>query len=122
MFETRLFFLFINNIREEKIDLKNNKSFDEKNSIWSVVDEKIMYFYEDFKNCRKTLLEIRSKIIFLAEKKWTNQPKFQKETLAQRGTNSFKSKFENSKSSLDVSKSLLNTDKSLNKNVSCCIF
>lgn len=104
------------------MDLKNNKSFDEKNSIWSVSEEKIMYFYEDFKNCRKALLEIRSKIIFMAEKKWVNKPKYEKETLVQRGTNSFKSKFETSKSSIDVSKSLLNTDKSLSKNVSCCIF
>ena len=83
MFGTKLFILLINNKKEDgKINLQEKKNFDKKFWYWSEENRRIHYFYENFKMDTSNLLEIRNKIICLAETKLKGFPLRKKEILS----------------------------------------
>lgn len=78
----------------------------------------IPYYYIDFENDKAKIIEIREKIMQIAEKKFNHPIKVKKEILGQ-DTLSIK----NSQSNIDISKSfILGPDKCSSKNLSCRIF
>ena len=124
MFGTKLFILLINNKKEDgKINLQEKKNFDKKFWYWSEENRRIHYFYENFKMDTSNLLEIRNKIICLAETKLKGFPLRKKEILST--NNPDKPKIDSSKSNIDVSKTIVSLDNckvKISKNSSCLIF
>lgn len=129
-FGSKLFILFINNMREDgKLNLtKDNPNFDEE--YWHCLTnheqkpKKVRYFYENLKKDPQTIMEIRNKIILLAEQKWKKQASRKKEVLAQT-IQQAPHKISGTKSNIDVSKTFFTTDISgpkVSKNASCVIF
>lgn len=116
-------------MREEgKLNLTERKNFDEKSWFWTTTEEKrkIYYFYNNYNTETSNVIEIRSNIIRLAEKKWKDVAMVKKIIIKQ--TNEESKKFDNNKCFTDISKSIMNTDisgkngKKINKDFSCIIF
>jgi hypothetical protein len=106
--------------------LKDKTGFD--GEFWNLTSnddkkkKKIPYFYENLKDEPSNLLEIRSKIIWLAQAKWKIKKSLKKEVLSQ--TVHETHKLSTTKSNIDISKAIFNTDFSgpKSKNASCIIF